>query len=422
MIMKRNFRKIFLTSLALLSIGLMTTGVALSQNNIHVEVAYASVISEYYSSISSGMEGTTLRNALHNLNVAKKKKDVTYAGMRQFAAKSDADPDGSGKIIGFYDNKLVGPDWDSGKTWNREHVWPNIRGGSKVEDDAHMVRPASTQTNSDRGSKGYGEDSYDPGKSVEYYRGSAARIILYAAIADTSLEVVDYPFNYHGVGGDNSGYPVESMGSLSEMLKWNLLYQPHDTSFTGADDVARRTELNRNEVIYSDKDGQGNRNPFIDHPEYACRIWGNTNDATRAACKVKEVIPAEGGEIPPVDPDEGKITSLSINKTELSLKPGEVFQLYPEYQPANAYKLEFVWSSSDPSVASVDVGTVTAHKAGKTTISVLDTETNKAANCEVTVVSPGGCGGNITTTSIVLAAISAIGIGLILLRKKEATE
>ena len=238
----------------------------------------------YYSGIGDSLTGTNLLNALHTLNSQKRTRTVGYAGFRQFAAKCDIDPDGSGKIIGFYDNKKVGPSWDSGSTWNREHVWPNVRDGDKVEDDAHMVRPAATSTNSSRGSKGFGTDSYDPGEYVPYYRGAAARIIFYAAIADTSLKVVDYSFPYDGVGSGNHGYDKGTMGSLSDMLRWNLQYSPKDTSFTGDNDLARRTELNRNEVIQNASGGQGNRNPFIDHPEYACRIWGDTNATTRQIC------------------------------------------------------------------------------------------------------------------------------------------
>ena len=238
----------------------------------------------YYDSISDSLSGTALLNALNTLNTSKRKKTIGYGGMRQFAALSDADPDGSGRIIGFYDNQKIGPSWDGGSTWNREHVWPDVRDGDKVEDDAHMVRPAATSTNSDRGSKGFGSDSYDPGEYVPFYRGAASRIVFYAAIADTSLKVVDYSFPYDGVNNGNHGYDVGTMGSLSEMLRWNLQYLPSDSSFTGANDIARRTELNRNEVIQKNVDGQGNRNPFIDHPEYACRIWGTTNSTTRSIC------------------------------------------------------------------------------------------------------------------------------------------
>ena len=182
-----------------------------------------------------------------------------------------------------------------------------------------MTRPASTKTNSDRGSKGYGSTSYDPGQFVEYYRGAAARIIFYAAIADTNLKLIADPLNYNG------GNPANSMGSLSEMLKWNLEYLPSDTSFTGANDLARRTELNRNEVIQNNSAGQGNRNPFIDHPEYACKIWGNTNSKTKEICKGNlpdsgdssstDTSDSSSSDVPPTPTQDTPLTNPSVETT-----------------------------------------------------------------------------------------------------------
>ena len=240
----------------------------------------------YYSGIAKSLRGTELLNALNQLNNSKRKKTIGYKDLRYKFSIFDANPDGGGKIVGFYDNTLVGPSWDGGSTWNREHVWPNIRGGSKVEDDAHMVRPASTSTNSDRGSKGYSTKSYDPGKIIPYYRGAASRIILYCAIADPTLKLIEDPLNYDGIrDGLNN-----RMGCLSEMLAWCMTYHPASASFTGDDDLARRTELSRNNLIETHKDGQGNRNPFIDHPEFGCKIWGNENDATKKACGIKQSL------------------------------------------------------------------------------------------------------------------------------------
>jgi len=49
-------------------------------------------------------------------------------------------------------------------------------------------------------------------------------------------------------------------GKFSTLMQWNL-FDPVD-----------EFEQNRNDVIY---DYQENRNPFIDHPEYALLIWGD---------------------------------------------------------------------------------------------------------------------------------------------------
>lgn len=40
-------------------------------------------------------------------------------------------------------------------------------------------------------------------------------------------------------------------------------------------------EQRRNEAV---EDVQGNRNPFIDHLEFACKIWEDYNAATKAIC------------------------------------------------------------------------------------------------------------------------------------------
>lgn len=368
--MKHKLTNILIASILASTIGL--SFVFAPQNvNKNELVVEAETIEQYYSDITDGMAGTTLLNALNTLNSKKRKKTIGYAGMRYFAAKSDADPDGSGKIIGFYDNKKVGPAWDSGNTWNREHVWPNIRGGSAVEDDAHMTRPASTATNSDRGSKGYGMSSYDPGQFVPYYRGAAARIIFYAAIADTSLNLIDDPLNYHG------GNPANSMGSLSEMLKWNLQYKPSDTSFTGDNDLARRTEINRNNVIQNDSSGQGNRNPFIDHPEYACKIWGNYNSATKAVC---------GSQPDPVN------TTVTLSSSSIALNYGESKTISATSSEGDSIS----WTTNSDVITfsktksnSSEAITITANKPGTATITAKNNY-DGSATCKVTVASKTG--------------------------------
>ena len=274
----KGINKILLLSATLFtSIGV--TSAAINLNSARMSAVSAKVttvsdaeIASYYSSINDSMSGTTLLTALNSLNTSKKKRNVGYDGYRQFAAKCDIDPNGS-KIVGFYDNKLLGPSWDSGKTWNREHVWPKSRKGSYVENDAHMVRGASTKTNGDRGNKFFATGVYDPGSFVANYRGISARIIFYCAIADKSLKLVD---------SNDDSTSSGTMGKLSDLLKWNLEYQPSKAANAP---LELRVEQNRNNVIYKDSDGQGNRNPFIDHPEYACKIWGNTNETTKAICK-----------------------------------------------------------------------------------------------------------------------------------------
>lgn len=238
--------------------------------DVDIPINNDEAVKQYYSSISSSLSGTALRSALNTLNNNKIGSKPGYNGLKSLYSKIDADPTGSGKILGFYDNKLIGPGWDGGKTWNREHVWPDSLGGNKVEGDAYMPRPTAVSANSSRGNKYYAEvGAFDPGYAIKNYRGIAARIIFYCAIADTSLNIID---NLSGKG---------SMGKLSDLLKWNLEYLPSYDSSAAPElrcEYLKQTKIPQ----YSN---QKNRNPFVDHPEYACKIWGTTNSSTQSICQ-----------------------------------------------------------------------------------------------------------------------------------------
>ena len=80
------------------------------------------------------------------------------------------------------------------------------------------------------------------------------------------------------------------------------------------------------------------------------------------------------------------VTDISLKDTEKTLLIGEEFILQATITPLNATYKNIEWSSSDPSVASVDsVGKVRAIKEGNCTI-VANTSNDKSAKCEVVVV------------------------------------
>lgn len=526
-------------------------------------------VEAYYSDISDNLTGDALKSALNALNNKKRKRTMGYGGHKtylKYTERTSTTP--SNKMVGFYDNALVSADWDNQTTWNREHVWPKSRGGDNVEADIHMVRPASVKINSERGNLFYGSSgsTYDPGQYVPEYRGIAARIIMYCVIADTNLSLVDKDY-------DSSAN--KTMGKLSDLLKWNLQYLP--TSKTTS--TALLVEQNRNEVIFSNSSLQGNRNPFIDHPEYACKIWGNVNATTKSICgsanvnisessinlvtgkthtinavskdnsqitwtsgstnivTISSSTSASGSDVtltavnpgsctitasatiggttysatcsvrvsaPQTDtlssitldttnvkkqfevgeqfnsdglvvtahytlsgskivedyerttPDlstagtktvtvkytdnnvtktasydievtEQHIASITLNATELTLKPGETFQLVATISPDSAPNKDVVWAPLSHNVAKVStLGKVTAKAPGTVTVTATTVDGGKVASCVVTVTESGGgggssssgCGGNIATTSIVLSTLSVLGIGLLLIKRK----
>ena len=151
-------------------------------------------------------------------------------------------------ISSFYSGMAIGPGWDSGATWNREHTWPNSKGSGDGENDIMMLRPTSSSENGARGNKAYGESGgyYNPNsesKGQHDLRGDVARIMLYQHVrwAQTSM------WGTSGV-----------MESLDVLLKW-IAADPVDT-----------WELGRNDSVEAIT---GTRNVFVDYPELAFLLY-----------------------------------------------------------------------------------------------------------------------------------------------------
>lgn len=219
---------------------------------------------------AGGLEGTALKAFLNDL--IDNHTVISYGDLRQALQNSDEDPDNPSNIILLYSGDSINSTWDSGATWNREHVWPKSLGGFENDDagsDMHHLRPTYTTVNSDRGNKIFDEggslvsktddcytdsDSFEPRDDV---KGDVARMMFYMVVRyegydganNSDLELV------YGTNSSTNG----TLGDLAMLLKWHL------------EDPVDEFEMNRNDVIYS---YQNNRNPFIDHPEFVELIWG----------------------------------------------------------------------------------------------------------------------------------------------------
>lgn len=224
---------------------------------VYVEPNYSGT---YYNQISDELRGKDLLLQLDNLldSTSHPTINFTYKGLMSEVFPYTDGKDG--KLYAFYRGTLA-----SSGSMNREHVWPNSRGGNYVERDPHMVRPTLTSDNSGRGNAFYNESgNYDPGEFGAYqYRGICARIIFYCAVKaqENGLNLVDK---------NTDSTSNKSMGKLSTLLKLNLEYD------------IDATEIQRNDVLYTKF--KHNRNPFIDDRNYACKIWGDTNAETRGVC------------------------------------------------------------------------------------------------------------------------------------------
>ena len=127
----------------------------------------------------------------------------------------------------------------------------------------HMVRPTLIQENSTRGNEYYAQApniGWDPAElGNEKYRGMSARVALYGAVIGHSKGLI-----LEDVGRGEGTGTGNRMGKLGDLLKWNLQY-PVDIS-----------EIIRNETL--DISLNYNRNPFIDDPSLACKIFSETTE------------------------------------------------------------------------------------------------------------------------------------------------
>ena len=201
-----------------------------------------------------------------------------YDNLREYYVSVDRDLNTPGNIISFYDGSSMNGTWDGGKTYNREHTWPQSKGadnGIDMGHDMQSVRPASVSVNSGRGNTAYGEgnDYYNPDtdkkiggiKNTNYkssnlgtYRGDCARVIMYDYLmyGEAGGYKNDY---YNGIAQLLSKFGTSGLfESLHIMLKWHM------------QDPPSLTEMVRNDGA---QDYQGNRNPLIDYPELAIQVF-----------------------------------------------------------------------------------------------------------------------------------------------------
>lgn len=329
----------------------------------------------YYDNLNTDLEGSAFRAELAELITDTHTKYTSYSGLANAFKVADADPDKNGNVIWFYTGTSVpfsGFGGSVGDT-NREHVWPKDGGDafpaeSGPGSDAHHLRPTETQLNSTRGSKnfdevaqtsanvvkengssGYGNSAYGadalcyssgsffyPAKG---YRGATARILFYMQTrwGDHNLEFVD------GAGSS------KTIGKISTLLKWHLEEPPTEE------------EIRRNEAVFG---LQGNRNPFIDHPEYAAQIYCYDGESYNNA--LQQVL-AESDD-PYGNLNTAVLESLAISPSTVTISVGDTYALTAVPTPSNA-RANVSWISSDNTVATVsDSGVVTAKSQGTVTI------------------------------------------------------
>jgi len=227
---------------------------------------------QYYAP-TAGLSGEALQSVLHD--IIDDHEQVRYSW--QPFQDLDASAANASRVNLIYTDATSPKDNNGGAigNWNREHLWPRNFGiGNDGPDNSDLfnLRPSDVQVNSERGSLFF--DNSDPEKSLplqfpapgcskdhdsweprDEEKGDIARSCFYMATR----------YNGNDPGTSNlrlSDHPdaaTSRFGKLRTLIQWHHL------------DPVDRAEQKRNHRVFTH--WQGNRNPFIDHPEFAGLVF-----------------------------------------------------------------------------------------------------------------------------------------------------
>ena len=290
-----------------------------------------------------GEDGDDLREALYDIISVHSKLPYSSSSTDTWDVLkvSDADPANASNVRLIYAGVSVnGPqEYNGGNGWNREHVWPRSLGGfttsAGVGTDVHNLKPADGGLNSLRSNHEY--DDLGTGGSAVNYNGNATgnRFNASAGIfeprddikGDLARIIMYMDVRYEGAGGEPDLVLREALNSggttfavLSTLLDWHF------------QDTVSAFELRRNHVIDS---MQGNRNPFIDHPELAHYLYGDSAGVAWNPFLDVEVIECPASDAVQVFPnpaDRAVTISSAYAGTALFIESATRYQVQVSYE------------------------------------------------------------------------------------------
>lgn len=289
--------------------------------------AMAQPPANYYNS-ANGLTGQQLKVALHN--IVKGHTTISYSQI--WNAFWSTDNKGNGVVWDMYSDRpggtppytyRLGQDqcgqYDSeGDCYNREHSWPQswFNNDATAKTDLHHIFATDGYVNQKRGNFPFGEvrsaswtsqngsklgTSMTAGytgtvfEPIDEYKGDFARALMY-------MSVRYYGEDSNWSNSEMTDKSVIKPWAITMLLRWN------------EQDPVSQKEINRNNAIYNDY--QYNRNPFVDHPEYANMIWDPTwsvpADELETTIAVYPNPVQRGGEIH-VDLRQQKVDRMAIS-------------------------------------------------------------------------------------------------------------
>jgi endonuclease I/chitodextrinase len=281
---------------------------------IFSQFANAQAPSGYYSS-ANGLTGAPLKTALSSI-ITNGHQDKGYTGLWTAYKTTDIDKnyENDGSILDIYSERPSSNDpynfsavsdqcgtySTEGNCYNREHIVPQsfFNEASPMRNDIHFVRATDGKVNGMRsnypfgkvgsttftslnGSKlgtsissGFSGTVFEP---IDEFKGDVARMVFYFV---TRYQSQLSSFSSGNMLG-SSAFPGLQTWELNVLLAWHN------------QDPVSQAEINRNNASYT---FQGNRNPFIDNPNYVNQIWGSqtpTQDTQAPTTVTNLAIPSK---------------------------------------------------------------------------------------------------------------------------------
>lgn len=225
-----------------------------------------------YYAAAQGKQGADLLDALGQIT-QRGHRDVGYAQARDGMFGIVHDLDGDNRVPELYTGLERG-NIDGRKSayqrgMNAEHTWPQSLGAEGIaKSDLHQLMPADINYNGRRGNFAYGIVANQEWSTP---RGADADDVSRFGTDDTGRQVFEPRAEVRGDIARGllyfyTRYNENRQGSFSlNNFKSEL---PHLLDWHKSDPV-NDAERARNDAV---QDVQGNRNPFIDHPEFIDQI------------------------------------------------------------------------------------------------------------------------------------------------------
>ena len=305
-----------------------------------------------YYNTANGLNSAALKTALHD--IIDNHTVLSYPLWSHFD-ETDAKPNGN--VWDIYSDVPNGtPPYTysfvsdqrgnyngEGDCFNHEHSWPQsyFNSTGPAQSDLFHIYPTDGEGNAQHGNLPYGEVN-NPSWTSD--AGSKkGPIAVPNAPAGTAFEPIDaykgdiarsYFYMATRYLGEDAGWSNWDMANGANLKAWaiTMLMQWH------LDDPVSNKEIDRNEAIY---DVQGNRNPYIDHPEYVACIWGTANCVGTSIAAIAE---AHGFKLSP-NPAKA-VVAVTCNDCQISVLDITGKTIMKQDAPASTHTLNVSgWNS-----------------------------------------------------------------------------